>query len=93
MDKRIDGLGIFEPIIRTPAINQMEIQLLGISSHYNSQILKAIKKPDNQEFMLVHPSRESSSLTDADIPAGYEILNKEHEDVENWPNIKHPDVL
>ncbi|HCJ11682.1 MAG: preprotein translocase subunit SecD [Verrucomicrobia bacterium GWF2_51_19] len=72
MSRRIDGLGVAEPIIRAKGNNQVEIQLPGISTRDNPEVVNVLKKPAKLEFRLVAP-RESQ------VPVGYEKLMMERE--------------
>jgi SecD/SecF fusion protein len=90
MSKRLDGLGVAEPIIRTRGINQIEIQLPGLSTQDNPEIIDAIKKPAKLEFRLVHPDLEPKSVTDSDVPPGYELLVEEYEDKNTGKMISIP---
>lgn len=76
MRRRIDGLGVAEPVIRSRGNSQVEIQLAGIFSKDNPDILNVIKKPAKLEFRLVSPEPVAlnSDGSVARIPAGYEVL-------------------
>jgi SecD/SecF fusion protein len=66
MARRIDALGVAEPIIRTKGDAQIEIQLAGVVGRDNPKLLEAIKKPAKLEFRLVHPGGAAG-----EVPAGY----------------------
>ncbi len=74
LSKRIDGLGLAEPLIRPLGSNRIEVQLPGINLKENPQALQALKKPAKLEFRFLH---EKGPLADPSTPLGYEILSLE----------------
>ncbi|MDR3317769.1 MAG: protein translocase subunit SecD, partial [Puniceicoccales bacterium] len=79
MRHRLDGMGIAEPVIRTHGNEEIEIQLPGISTQDNPEIVDAVKRPAKLEFRLVHedmPRNKDPKLA----PVGYELLFSENED-------------
>ncbi|MDR0728435.1 MAG: protein translocase subunit SecD [Puniceicoccales bacterium] len=79
MSRRIDGLGVVEPILRARGERQIEIQLPGISTKDNPEVIDMLKKPAKLEFRLVHPQQRPESFSDTP-PLGYELLALERED-------------
>ena len=79
MRQRLDGMGVAEPIIRERGDREIEIQLPGISTQDNPEIVDAVKRPAKLEFRLVHQSEHPKSIHDKKIPSGYEILVMESE--------------
>ncbi|MDR3143556.1 MAG: protein translocase subunit SecD [Puniceicoccales bacterium] len=79
MSRRIDGLGVTEPILRARGERQIEIQLPGISTKDNPEVIDVLKKPAKLEFRLVHPQQHPTSFSDTP-PLGYELLALERED-------------
>jgi SecD/SecF fusion protein len=71
--QRIDGLGVSEPLLRVFGKNCIEIQLPGISTKDNPEIVDAIKKPAKLEFKLLHPTLIPKSKFER-APVGYEVL-------------------
>ena len=68
---RVNGLGVAEPVIRPVGENRIEIQLPGISTKDNPDVVDNVKAPARLDFRMVHPT-----LTPApgvETPAGYEI--------------------
>ncbi len=68
---RVNGLGVAEPVIRPVGENRIEIQLPGISTKDNPDVVDNVKAPARLDFRIVHPT-----LTPApgvETPAGYEI--------------------
>ena len=82
MGDRLDGSGVAEPIIRPKGENAIEIQMPGLSTKENPEVLDAIKKPARLEFRAVHPSKTPDTTAPADYPSQYEyeILTMEDED-------------
>jgi SecD/SecF fusion protein len=64
---RINGLGVTEPIIRPVGENRIEVQLPGVSTRDNPEIVNSLKKPARLDFKLVHPT----SAPPQEPPAGY----------------------
>lgn len=74
---RINGLGVAEPLIRPLGENRIEVQLPGINTRDNPEIIKTVQKPARLDFRLVYPfSRPGPGV---ETPAGYEIKTLEQE--------------
>ncbi len=77
LGSRINGLGVAEPIIRVTGQNKIEVQLPGVSSSENPDILAAIQKPAKLTFHRVNrdvfPATNNKKLP----PLGYTLLEKE----------------
>ena len=74
---RINALGVAEPIIRPVGDNRIEIQLPGVNTRDNPEIVDNVKKPARLDFRLVH-----TTLTPGpgvDTPPGYEIMGLDYE--------------
>lgn len=82
IERRINSFGVSEPIVRPVGTNRIEIQLAGVNTKDNPEILDIIKKPARLEFREVHPT--ASPLTDP-RPTGYEEMSmtQEFKGVEN----------
>jgi SecD/SecF fusion protein len=78
MRHRLDGMGVAEPVIRARGDDEIEIQLPGISTQDNPEIVDAVKRPAKLEFRLVHEDRPQSMDPKA-APIGYELLFSELE--------------
>src|SRR5258708_6866659 len=65
---RINGLGVTEPIIRPVGENRIEVQLPGVSTKDNPEIVNSLKKPARLDFKMVHPTIAPPQ----ERPAGYE---------------------
>ena len=80
MARRLDGLGVAEPLIRPRGSDAIEIQIAGLSTKDNPEVIDSLKKPAKLEFRAVHPT-ESPNITNFNQPpVGYELLAEEIED-------------
>lgn len=79
---RINGLGVAEPIIRPVGDSRIEVQLPGVNTRDNPQIVDSVKKPARLDFRLVNPFQSPANTPEGEIPAGYEILSIEHDRVD-----------
>lgn len=75
--ERINGLGVAEPIIRAVGSNRIEVQLPGVNTKDNPDIVASVQKPARLDFRLVYPFGTPNSL--GETPAGYEILTLEQD--------------
>ena len=80
MAERLDGMGVAEPVIRARGEDAIEIQLAGLSTRDNPEVIDAIKKPARLEFRTVHPSLEPDTTPTNRYPVGYEVLAEEIQD-------------
>lgn len=74
---RIDGLGVAEPIIRPVGDNRIEVQLPGVSTKDNPEVVDNVKKPARLDFRLVHPFLSPDNTPEAETPPGYEAMTLE----------------
>ena len=70
---RINGLGVTEPLIRAVGTNRIEIQLPGINTKDNPDIVHDIGKPAKLEFRKVYPEPVPTTSSPGEIPPGYEL--------------------
>lgn len=79
IDDRINGLGVAEPIIRSVGNNRIEVQLPGVNTKDNPEIVNSVQKPARLEFRLVHEGTGpmASAPSPEDVPPGYEVLSIE----------------
>lgn len=77
--QRVDGFGIAEPIIRAVGANRIEVQMPGINTRDNPEVLESIKKPARLSFHLVHPTRDPATAAPGDVPVGYEVKTQDYE--------------
>ncbi|PXA05672.1 protein translocase subunit SecDF [Coraliomargarita sinensis] len=78
MSERLDGMGVAEPVIRARGDDAIEIQLAGLSTKDNPEVIDAIKKPARLEFRAIHPDLVPDSRNDK-APVGYEVLAEEQQ--------------
>lgn len=78
MSERLNGMGVAEPVIRARGDDAIEIQIAGLSTKDNPEVIDAIKKPAKLEFRTIHPDLTPESLTDKP-PVGYEVLAEERQ--------------
>jgi SecD/SecF fusion protein len=74
---RINAFGVAEPVIRPVGENRIEIQLPGVSTQDNPEVVNSVKKPARLDFRLVHPFLEPGQTSD--VPPGYELMTLESE--------------
>ena len=76
---RINSLGVSEPIVRPVGNNRIEVQLPGVTTKDNPEIVSSLKKPARLDFRLVHPTLTPETASGADAPPGYEPMILEQE--------------
>ena len=74
---RVNGFGVAEPIIRPVGENRIEIQLPGVSTKDDPEIVNNVKRPARLDFRVVHPLLSPGQ--GVETPPGYEILTEERE--------------
>ena len=72
---RVNGLGVSEPIIRSVGTNRIEVQLAGVSTRDNPEVLASLRKPARLDFRMVHPF----ATPPMDAPPGYMAMTLEQE--------------
>jgi SecD/SecF fusion protein len=72
---RVNGLGVSEPIIRAVGTNRIEVQLAGVSTKDNPEVLASLRKPARLDFRMVHPF----AAPPMEAPPGYMPLTLEGE--------------
>jgi len=75
ISNRVNGLGVAEPIIRPVGTSRIEVQLPGVSTKDNPEVVNSLRKPARLDFRLVHPF----AVPPQEPPPGYEILALEME--------------
>ena len=80
MARRLDGLGVAEPLIRPRGSDAIEIQIAGLSTKDNPEVIDSLKKPAKLEFRAVHPTESPNVTNFNQPPVGYELLAEEIED-------------
>lgn len=78
---RVNGLGVTEPVIRSVGDNRIEVQLPGVSTKDNPEVVNSLKKPAQLAFRLVmQGTGPMAERPPGEAPAGYEFLSSEDED-------------
>jgi SecD/SecF fusion protein len=72
---RINAFGVAEPVIRAVGDNRIEIELPGVSTKDNPEILDDIKKPALLTFNLVHPTLTPRDVAPGEVPPGYQEMS------------------
>ena len=74
---RINSLGVTEPIVRAVGNNRIEVEMPGISTKDNPDIIDQIGKPARLDFRLVHPTLTPSMVPPGEVPPGYQLMTLE----------------
>jgi SecD/SecF fusion protein len=84
---RVNGLGVAEPIIRPVGTNRIEVQLPGVSTKDNPEVIGILKKPARLDFRLVHPqySHMPEPLPLSALPPGYVNMSMDSDDEKGRP--------
>jgi len=77
IEKRINGLGVAEPLIRARGNSQIEVQLPGISTQENPHALASLQKPAKLTFHKVHRTLYPKSTPTSEQPAGFVPMDLE----------------
>ncbi len=87
MRKRLDGLGVAEPVIRARGNDMIEIQLPGINSRDNPEAINDLKKPAKLDFRKVYRRTDpitgkisvptSTTRISDNLPPGFVYLRNE----------------
>ncbi|HVS54553.1 MAG TPA: protein translocase subunit SecD [Opitutaceae bacterium] len=72
---RINAFGVAEPVIRQVGDNRISVQLPGLNTKDNPDIVDQVKAPARLDFRMVHPTLTPGP--GVDTPPGYEILTEE----------------
>jgi SecD/SecF fusion protein len=75
---RINGFGVTEPLIRPVGDNRIEVQLPGVNTKDNPEIVDNVKKPARLDFRQVNTAVYPGP--GVDTPPGYEIMTLDEED-------------
>jgi SecD/SecF fusion protein len=79
ISSRINAFGVAEPIIRPVGNNRIEIQLPGVNTKDNPEIVDNVKKPARLDFRIVHPTQSPLNTPPEETPVGYEALSLENQ--------------
>lgn len=76
---RINAFGVAEPIIRPIGNNRIEVQLPGVNTKDNPEVVENVKKPAQLSFRIVNAGQMPGASAVGDIPPGYELLSLDYE--------------
>ena len=74
---RVNAFGVGEPIIRPVGDNRIEVELPGVSTKDNPEIVDDVKAPARLEFRVVHPTLTPNTAAPGQVPPGYETMTLE----------------
>jgi SecD/SecF fusion protein len=77
ISKRINDFGVAEPVIRQVGTNRIEVQLPGVNTRDNPDIVNNVKAPARLDFRTVHPTL--SPAPGVETPPGYEVMTLDFE--------------
>jgi SecD/SecF fusion protein len=80
---RINGMGVAEPIIRPVGDSRIEVQLAGLNTRDNPDVVDAVKKPAQLAFRLVMEGTGPMAEPPANVPPGFEVLGEETDNKQN----------
>ena len=72
MAGRLDGMGVAEPVIRPSGDDAIEIQIAGLSTKDNPEVIDSLKKPARLEFRRVHDTLTPDTTPKNKYPVGYD---------------------
>jgi len=67
---RINSMGVTEPLIRAIGSNRIEVQLPGINTKDNPDVLDEVKKPARLDIRMVYPYGTPETARQGEIPPG-----------------------
>ena len=76
---RINSLGVAEPIVRPVGNNRIDVELAGVTTKDNPEIVSSLKKPARLDFRLVYRGGTPETIPAAEAPPGYEPMTLEQE--------------
>ena len=80
---RINGMGVAEPVIRPVGDSRIEVQLAGLNTRDNPDIVANVQKPAMLSFRLVMENTGPMSEPPANVPAGYEVMSQDEDNKTN----------
>ena len=80
MERRINGLGIAEAVVRARGEDQIEIQMPGLTTRDNPDVLANLRKPAKLKFHRVHREKFPNHDCIGEVPVGYEVKTLENVD-------------
>jgi len=76
---RINSMGVAEPLVRAVGNNRIEVQLPGVNTKDNPDVLDELKKPARLDFRMVCPFASPATSRPGEVPPGYELKVYDHE--------------
>jgi SecD/SecF fusion protein len=82
LSTRLNGLGVAEPLIRPVGDTRIEVQLPGVNTKDNPEVLDSVKKPARLDFRVVmeNTGPMAQRPPESAIPPGFEVLSEDSED-------------
>lgn len=80
MERRVNGLGVAEPILRERGKDAIEIQLPGLTTQENPDVLENLKRPAKLTFHKVYRTAPNALKSTSGVPIGYEKKFEERTD-------------
>jgi len=77
ISNRINAFGVSEPLIRPIGTNRIEVQLPGLSTRDNPDVVNNVKAPAKLGFHLVHPTLTPGP--GVETPPNYTIMTEDRE--------------
>ncbi|HEY4299938.1 MAG TPA: protein translocase subunit SecD [Candidatus Didemnitutus sp.] len=77
---RINQYGVAEPIVRAVGEDRIEVQLPGVSTRENPDLLANLVRAAHLDFRLVYSGSTGSEQMPQNVPPGYEIMSHDEED-------------
>jgi SecD/SecF fusion protein len=87
--KRVDALGVAEPVIQPEGEDRILIQMPGLAQSVKDEARTNIQRAAYLEFRMVHDRSDEILHNHEPIPPGYEVLQS----VESQPNQQAPERL
>jgi len=88
--RRVDGLGVAEPVIRIRGENAIEVQMPGLSTRDNPDAVDSLQAPALLEFSLVHRTADPRTAQNGLVPPGYVLMIEESENPRTGEIVEQP---
>ena len=76
---RINGMGVAEPVIRPVGDNRIEVQLAGLNTRDNPDVVEAVQKPALLSFHLVMEGTGPMTEMPTSVPPGYVVMGEDED--------------
>ncbi|MDB6116154.1 MAG: protein-export rane protein SecD [Lacunisphaera sp.] len=80
---RINGMGVAEPVIRPVGDNRIEVQLAGLNTRDNPDVVETVQKPALLSFHLVMENTGPMPEPPASVPPGYVVMGEDEDNKTN----------